>query len=74
MRGVDARLRALERQSRERGRGGELLPIAVLHPTMIEALFTPEERASLVYRATEAELEQWGRLRGATAHQTMGRI
>ncbi len=62
---LEKRLADLERRQR---RGGELLPIAVLHPTMVDALdWTPEERARLVYRATDAELAAWGLgLKGVT--------
>lgn len=61
-RGIDRRLRELERHI---GGAGEIVPIAILHPSMIAALgFTPEERLRLVHVATDAELESW-RLEGA---------
>lgn len=54
------RLAELEKRQKRR-KTGELLPLAVLHPTMIDALgFTSEERAQMVYRATDAELAAWG--------------
>lgn len=57
-----ARLRALERQ--QRARQGQCLPIAILHPSMIDALgFTDEERRRLVRSATGQELEEWAQLR-----------
>lgn len=57
-----SRLRALER--RRQVRQGESLPIAILHPSMIDALgFTADERRRLVRPATTQELEEWARLR-----------
>lgn len=53
-----ARLRALE--YKQRARRGECLPIAILHPSMIDALgFTDDERRRLVHSATAQELEEW---------------
>ena len=58
MREIDRRLRILEgwrRVSR-----AESLPIAILHPSMIDALgFTPDERRRLVRSPTKDELEEW---------------
>ena len=65
---ASARLSRIERRAQRSGRTGESLPIAILHPSMIDALgFTPEERARLVRQATPAELREWEQRRGHNA-------
>jgi len=55
---VLSRLARLER--RRQVSQGESLPIAILHPSMIDALgFTPDERRRLVRSPTKDELEEW---------------
>ena len=64
----EARLTRLERDRRRSGRTGESLPIAILHPSMLDALgFTPEERTRLVRQATPAEISEWEQRRGHNA-------
>lgn len=63
-----ARLAKIERRAQRSGRTGGSLPIAILHPSMLDALgFTPEERTRLVRQATPAEISEWEQRRGHNA-------